>query len=247
MGVSPLFCCFSTQQPKCLTATGLAASILAFAFFIWGMADLEFKRRGVMVLYIMTFTFFIFLILGFIILFMLSNLQNTYTYKAMMNVGRYICLLILGLTGIAFIFLLIAWIILLVDYSKLRSFLKDLRNNEVDADDLEDFDDKYGWGLKLDNIDTEIKIVGHEWAAVIVPGIIGLLALIVIALVANALYKMFFDTYVSGTQYPITTGYNQNSASPLPNMTQPGLFPNNNGPVPPMGNNFNSQVEIKQN
>jgi len=244
MGVSPLLCCFSSQQPKCLAITGLIASILAFAFFIWGIADLEFKRRGVMVIYIMTFTFFIFLILGFLILFMLSNLQNSHTYKAMMNVGRYICLFILALTGIAFIFLLIAWIILLVDYSKLHSYLKDFRNNEVDADeDPEDYD----WSEKLDDIDEKHKIIGHEWAAVIVPGIIGLLALILIALVANALYKMFFDTYTSGTQYPVTTGYNPNSASPLPNMTQPGLFPNNNGPVPPMGNNFNSQVEIRQN
>ena len=242
MGVSPLMCCFSSQQPKCLSATGLAAGILAFAFFIWGIADLEFKRRGVMVIYIMTFTFFIFLILGFLILFILSNLQNSHTYKAMMNVGRYICLLILVLTVIAFIFLLIAWIILLVDYSKLKSYLKDI-NGEYD----EDIDPDYSWAEPLDDIETEGKIVGHEWGAVIVPGIIGLLALIVIALVANALYKMFFDTYTSGTQYPVTTGYNPNSASPLPNITQPGLFPNTNGPVPPMGNNFNSQVEIKQN
>ena len=175
---------------------------------------------------------------------MLTNLQHSNTYKEMMNAGRYICLLILVLTGIAFVFLLIAWIILLVDYSKLHSYLKDLRNGELDGD--EDPDD-YSWGDSLDNSDTKTKIVGHEWAAVIVPGIIGLLALIVMALVANALYKMFFDTYISGIQYPVTTEYNQNSASPLPNTTQPGLFPNNNGPVPPMGNNFNSQVEIKQN
>ena len=242
MGVSPLMCCLSSQQPKCLSATGLAAGILAFAFFIWGIADLEFKRRGVMVIYIMTFTFFIFLMLGFVILFILSNLQNSHTYKAMMNVGRYICLLILVLTVIAFIFLLIAWIILLVDYSKLKSYLKDRKGK---YDKIKDQD--YFWAYPLDDIDTEGKIVGHEWGAVIVPGIIGLIALIVIALVANALYKMFFDTYTSGTQYPVTTGYNPNSASPLPNITQPGLFPNTNGPVPPMGNNFNSQVEIKQN
>ena len=245
MGVSPLMCCLSSQQPKCLSATGLAAGILAFAFFIWGIADLEFKRRGVMVIYIMTFTFFIFLILGFLILFILSNLQNSHTYKAMMNVGRYICLLILVLTVIAFIFLLIAWIILLVDYSKLKSYLKHLRNKEYDEIGIEDRIDN-AWGAPLYNED-DLKIIGHEWGAVIVPGIIGLLALIVIALVANALYKMFFDTYTSGTQYPVTTGYNTNSASPLPNITQPGLFPNTNGPVPPMGNNINSQVEIKQN
>ena len=229
MGVSPLMCCFSSQQPKCLSATGLAAGILAFAFFIWGIADLEFKRRGVMVIYIMTFTFFIFLILGFVILFILSNLQNSHTYKAMMNVGRYICLLILVLTVITFIFLLIAWIILLVDYSKLKSYLKHLRNKEYDEIDIEDPIDN-AWGAALYDED-DLKIIGHEWGAVIVPGIIGLLV----------------DTYTSGTQYPVTTGYNPNSASPLPNITQPGLFPNTNGPVPPMGNNFNSQVEIKQN
>ena len=243
MGVSPLFCCFSTQQPKCLTATGLAASILAFAFFIWGMADLEFKRRGVMVLYIMTFTFFIFLILGFIILFMLSNLQNTHTYKTMMNVGRYICLLILVLTSIAFIFLLIAWIILLVDYSKLHSFLKDLRNGEFD--DIEDEDpEDYNWAEPLDDIEIEAKIVGHEWGAVIVPGIIGLIALVVIALVANYLYKVFKDNYDSAPAYPVT---NQNTVGvTIPNMNQPGLF-QNNGPVPPMGNNFNNPAQIQQN
>ena len=244
MGVSPLLCCFSSQQPKCLAITGLLASVLAFAFFIWGIADLEFKRRGVMVIYIMTFTFFIFLILGFLILFMLSNLQNSHTYKAMMNVGRYICLFILALTGIAFIFLLIAWIILLVDYSKLRSFLKDIRNNEVDAD--EDPEDYY-WAEKLDDIDIEAKIIGHEWAAVIVPGIIGLIALIIIALVLNYLYKVFKDNFDSATEYPVTDN-NQNTVGvATPNMNQPGLFPNNNGPVPPMGNNVNNPSQIQQN
>ena len=244
MGVSPLLCCFSSQQPKCLAITGLLASVLAFAFFIWGIADLEFKRRGVMVIYIMTFTFFIFLILGFLILFMLSNLQNSHTYKAMMNMGRYICLFILALTGIAFIFLLIAWIILLVDYSKLHSFLKDLRNGEV-ADD-EDPDD-YDWAEPLDDIDIEAKIIGHEWAAVIVPGIIGLIALIIIALVLNYLYKVFKDNFDSATEYPVTDS-NQNTVGvATPNMNQPGLFPNNNGPVPPMGNNVNNPSQIQQN
>jgi hypothetical protein len=244
MGVSPLLCCFSSQQPKCLAITGLLASVLAFAFFIWGIADLEFKRRGVMVIYIMTFTFFIFLILGFLILFMLSNLQNSHTYKAMMNVGRYICLFILALTGIAFIFLLIAWIILLVDYSKLHSFLKDLRNGEV-ADD-EDPDD-YDWAEPLDDIDIEAKIIGHEWAAVIVPGIIGLIALIIIALILNYLYKVFKDNFDSATEYPVTDS-NQNTVGvATPNMNQPGLFPNNNGPVPTMGNNVNNPSQIQQN
>ena len=242
MGVSPVFCCFNNQQPKCVTATGLVASILAFAFLTWGVADLEFKRDGVKAIYIIAYILVIVILLAFIFLFILLSMQKSNSYRTMMNLGRLICLLVLVFTGIAFIFLLIAWIILLVDYSKLHSYLKDVRNNEADGEDPD-----YYWRGKLDDIDEKNKIIGHEWAAVIVPGIIGLLALILIALVANALYKMFFDTYTSGTQYPVTTGYNTNSASPLPNITQPGLFPNTNGPVPPMGNNINSQVEIKQN
>ena len=44
MGCAPMFCCFLNQQPNCMALTGLAASIVAFAFMIWGLADLWFKR-----------------------------------------------------------------------------------------------------------------------------------------------------------------------------------------------------------
>ena len=244
MGVSPVFCCFNNQQPKYIITTGLVASILAFAFLIWGVSDLAFKRDGVKAIYIIAFLLVIFILLGFIFLFILLSMQKSNSYRTMMNLGKIICLLILGFSGIAFIFLLIAWIILLVDYSKLHSFLKDLRNGELDDD--EDPDD-YSWADPLDDIDIEAKIVGHEWGAVIVPGIIGLIALIVIILVANYLYKVFKDNFDSAPVFPVTAN-NQNTVGvTVPNMNQPGLFPNNNGPVPPMGNNLNSQVEIKQN
>ena len=244
MGVSPVFCCFNNQQPKCVTATGLVASILAFAFLTWGVADLEFKRDGVKAIYIIAYILVIVILLAFIFLFILLSMQKSNSYRTMMNLGRLICLLVLVFTGIAFIFLLIAWIILLVDYSKLHSFLKDLRNGEV-ADD-EDPDD-YDWAEPLDDIDIEAKIIGHEWAAVIVPGIIGLIALIIIALVLNYLYKVFKDNFDSATEYPVTDS-NQNTVGvATPNMNQPGLFPNNNGPVPPMGNNVNNPSQIQQN
>ena len=244
MGVSPVFCCFNNQQPKFVTATGLAASILAFAFLVWGVSDLEFKRDGVKAIYIIAFILVILILLGFIFLFILLSMQKSNSYKTMMNLGKIICLLILVFTGIAFIFLLIAWIILLVDYSKLHSFLKDLRNGEV-ADD-EDPDD-YDWAEPLDDIDIEAKIIGHEWAAVIVPGIIGLIALIVIVLVANYLYKVFKDNFNSAPEYPVTVNNQNTIGLTVPNMNQPGLFPNNNGPVPPMGNNVNNPSQIQQN
>jgi len=245
MGVSPLFLCFNGQPPKCLTITGLGATFVAFAFLIWGVADLEYKRRGVEVIYIMTFTFFIFIILGFLILFLLASLQISESYRPMMNVGRLLCLGLLILCGIAFIFLLVTWIILLVDYFKLRSFLKKLRNHEKVTDD-DEYDNAWGYGL--DNVELEEKIAGHEWGAVFAPSILGLLVLILDMLILNALYKMFLDTYNTRPQFPVVTVSNQNTITPLPNMTQPELFPNNNnGPVPPMGNNFNSQVQINPN
>ena len=244
MGVSPVFCCFNNQKPKCVITTGLVASILAFAFLTWGVADLAFKRDGVKVIYIFAFILVIFILLGFISLFILLSMKKSNSYRTMMNFGKIICLLILGFSGVAFIFLFIAWIILLVDYSNLHSFLKDLRNDELDDD--EDLDD-YSWAESLDDIEIEAKIVGHEWGAVIVPGIIGLIALIVIILVANYLYKVFKDNFDSAPEYPVTVN-NQNTVGvTVPNMNQPGLFPNNNGPVPPMGNNFNNPVQIQQN
>ena len=243
MGVSPVFCCFNNQQPKFVTATGLAASILAFAFFVWGVADLEFKRDGVKAIYIIAFILVILILLGFIFLFIFLRIQKSNSYKTTMNLGKIICLLILIFTGITFIFLLIAWIILLVDYSKLNSFLKDIRNGEYD----EDIDQDYSWADPLDDIETETKIVGHEWGAVIVPGIIGLIALIVIALVANYLYKVFKDNFNSVPEYPVTVNNQNTIGLTVPNMNQPGLLQNNNGPVPPLGNNFNNPVQNQQN
>ena len=238
MGVSPLFLCFNGQPPKCLTITGMGATFVAFAFLIWGVADLEYNRRGVEVIYIMTFTFFIFIILGFLILFLLASLQISESYRPMMNVGRILCLGLLVLCGIAFIFLLITWIILMVDYFK--------RRNDEKVSDEDDYD--IDWGDLLDNAELENKIAGHEWGAVFAPSILGLLVLILDMLILNALYKMFMDTYNTRPQFPVVTVSNQNTITPLPNMTQPELFPNNNnGPVPPMGNNFTSQVQINPN
>jgi hypothetical protein len=245
MGISPLFCCFNNQQPKCLAGTGIVASFLAFVFLIWGVADLEFKRTGVQAIYIIAFIFVILILLAYIALLIFLIMKKSGSYKKIMNLGRIICLAILVLTCIAFIFLLIAWIILLVDYSKLHSYLKDLRNDEVDEDeDLE----QYEWGIYVSGILTDLKIAGHEWGAVVVPGIIGLIALILNGLIANYLYKVFMDNYNSAPEFPVNNIGNQNTVGvTVPNVNQPGLFPNNNGPFPPMGNNFNNNVQIQQN
>ena len=283
MGVSPFFCCFEDKQPKCLTSTGIASSILAFAFFIWGITDLEFKRNWIKALYIITFIIVIILIVAFIALFILVSLPKSKNYMKIMNSGRLISLGVLILTGIAFIFLLLSFIFLLVDYGKLQSELNDRKNGvdlddddidlddddidfddddidfddddiDIDFDDLDfgidddDFDDDYDWALNLDNFDTEFKIVGHEWGAVIAPSVIGLIVLVINGLVTNYLYRVFTDNLYSTPEYQATNNSIQNTVGVVtPNMNQPELLQNNNGPVPPMGNNINNPVEIKQN
>jgi hypothetical protein len=213
MGIAPLFCCFRSQQPNCMALTGLAASIVAFAFMIWGLADLWFDRKGVEAIYIIAFILVCISLVAFIIIFIFLNLRKTESYRTINNVGRIFCLVILIMCFVAFIFLLVAFIILIVDYA-----------------------------------DVEKEIPGqffpsHEWAAVFVPSILGLICLVIMALAANILYKVFYD-YVMATPYPVHI--TQNSMTTTPNPPQPVIFPVTNGPAYPTPNNVPYPVTIQQ-
>ena len=237
MGVAPLFCCFQNQQPNYMVFTGLGASILSFAFLIWGVADLEYKRKGVQAIYIISFILVILCMLAFIALFIFLNLRRTQAFRTIMNLGRIICLVIICMCGVAFIFMLVAFIILIVDYAKFRSFLK----NPWDKDPT-----NYEWG---DDLSTDLNkedgpsIKDHEWAAIFVPSIITLICRVVMALVANILYKVFYEN-----MNPTTTAVNVTDTTipTVPNVPQPGVFPNNNGPVPPVVNYAPYPVTIQQ-
>ena len=213
MGIAPLFCCFRSQQPNCMALTGLAASIVAFAFMIWGLADLWFDRKGVEAIYIIAFILVCISLVAFIIIFIFLNLRKTESYRTINNVGRIFCLVILIMCFVAFIFLLVAFIILIVDYA-----------------------------------DVEKEIPGqffpsHEWAAVFVPSILGLICLVIMALAANILYKVFYDN-VMATPYPVHI--TQNSMTTTPNPPQPAIFPVTNGPAYPTPNNVPYPVTIQQ-
>ena len=213
MGIAPLFCCFRSQQPNCMALTGLAASIVAFAFMIWGLADLWFDRKGVEAIYIIAFILVCISLVAFIIIFIFLNLRKTESYRTINNVGRIFCLVILIMCFVAFIFLLVAFIILIVDYA-----------------------------------DVEKEIPGqffpsHEWAAVFVPSILGLICLVIMALAANKLYKEFYDN-VMATPYPVHI--TQNSMTTTPNPPQPVIFPVTNGPAYPTPNNVPYPVTIQQ-
>ena len=210
MGMEALFCCFRGLGPKISAITGLGASVLSFAFLIWGLADLWFKRTGVHVLYIITFVLVILALVGFALLFVFLMMTVP---RAINNLGRIICLVIIMICVLAFIFMLISWIILIVYYADLRKDLKDIGSDET--------------------------IPSHDWAAVFVPSLITLIVLPLMALVANYLYKEFTDRM---TPYPVT----QNTIPTIPNISQPEINLNINGPVPPMGNNVPYPVPIQQ-
>ena len=205
MGMEALFCCFRGLGPKISAITGFGASVLSFAFLIWGLADLWFKRKGVNALYIITFVLVILALVGFALLFVFLMKIGP---RAINNLGRTICLVIIMICVLAFIFMLISWIILIVYYA-----------------------------------DSDKTIDSHEWAAVFVPSLITLIVLPLMALVANYLYKEFTDRMnLNPTPYPVT----QNTIPTIPNISQPEINLNINGPVPPMGNNVPYPVPIQQ-
>ena len=214
MGMEALFCCFRGLGPKITAITGIGASVLSFAFLIWGIADVWFKKKGVEAIYIIAFILVIIALIGFILLFVFIIMRGSRTIN---NLGRIICLVIIIICVVAFIFKIISLIILIVDYADLNKELKDMNSDE--------------------------RIPSKEWAAVFVPSLITLIVLPVMALAANFLYKEFTDRMnLNPTPYPVT----QNTIPTIPNISQPEIIPNINGPVPPMGSNVPYPVPIQQ-
>ena len=232
MGIQPLFCCFSNMSPIISAITGIGASVLSFAFLIWGIADLWFKKSGVEVIYIISFVLVILCLVLFILLLVFIFITDSRGFN---NFARVLCLVILIMCAVAFIFMLISWIILIVDYAKLRKDLKDVEEECLELLDIT--------GTISYNPVKNCKIPSSEWAAVFVPSLITLIVLPLMALVANYLYKEFTDRMnLNPTPYPVT----QNTIPTIPNISQPEINLNINGPVPPMGNNVPYPVPIQQ-
>ena len=218
MGMEALFCCFRNQLPFCPAGTGIGTSILSMAFLIWGLADVVFQRKGVEVIYIIAFVLIILILIAFIVaLILLVITINPSSYRSVNNLGRILCLVIIIMCAVAFIFLLVSFIIQLVDYVKLNNDLKDIQK--------------------------DLKIPAKEWVALILPLVISLICLPVMALAANYLYRLFFDRMNKPVNLPVNV--TQTTLPTYPNVQQPGIFPNNNGPVPPMGNNVVYPVEVQ--
>ena len=240
MGMEALFCCFRNQLPFCPAGTGIGTSILSIAFLIWGLADVGFKRKGVEVIYIIAFVLIILILIAFIVaLILLVVAINPSSYRSVNNLGRILCLVIIIMCAVAFIFLLVSFIIELVDYVKLNNYIKDFAKGKID----EDYNPEWASGEVIHNWLYDQKISAREWVALILPLVISLICLPVMALAANYLYRLFFDRMNKPVNLPVNV--TQTTLPTYPNVQQPGIFPNNNGPVPPMGNNVVYPVEIQ--
>ena len=173
-----------------------------------------------------------------LILFLIT--LNPSSHKSVNNIGRILCLAAIIMCGIALVFLFVSFIVLLVDYVKLKNAIDDAKEGkEVD------YDGSWAIGEVIHYDQTELKIKGSEWAAVIVPLLFSFICLPIMALAANYLYKLFSDKM--NTPPPTIPVYaNTQNALNIPNDQQPGLFPNNTGSVPPMGNNVAYPVPVQQ-
>ena len=201
MGIAPLFCCFSGKSPNCIVLTGLAASFIALSFLLWGLADLWFDRDGALAIYIIAFIFICISLVGFVLLYIFLNIRKPECTRTFYSIGRIICLIIFIICIIAFVFMLTAFIILIVDY----------------ADVEKDMPGKF--------------FPSHEWAAVFVPSIIALAALVFMILCANILYKIFSDNLLAN---PNPLDATQNTfVSTISNQPQPILQPVIQPPIQP--------------
>ena len=209
MGCLSLFCCFKSMRPNVITLIAIISNLIAVAFLIWGLADLLWYRKGRKALYIISFVLLCLTLILLVIIIAFLNLRIGPNFMTIYKVGKIICLLIIGLCILAFIFLLISEILILIDYNDIEDLLGPGRN-----------------------------ISSHDWAAAILPGILGLIASVIVSLCANVLYKIFndniltsFDIYQNNNPMNI----NQNSMTTIPNVQNPVVVVsgNNSGMIPP--------------
>ena len=162
MGVESCFCCFINMDPGCLSLTGTASNIIILAFMLWGILDLDFVKNVAKALYITSFVLFCLCLIFYLIIFIII-IRRRKGAKRTNSFGKILCLLIPGLSFLASIFLIIGFIIELVEHVKME-----------------------------DDIPGKFYST-REWASLIVPLILGYIGFIIMVLCANALYRKFGD------------------------------------------------------
>ena len=224
MGVAPLFCCFKNQSPLCVALTGLITNVVIFAFLCWPADKLMFARKGIEAVFWIGFVLVLLCLICFIIITIFLFLRQSPSYKTLSSVAKIICLVILGMCFVAWVFILTTFIGSLKDYVDYHNYIKD----------NEDFDwNNYEWkranfkskkvGIRKLISEEDGDLDSTDWATVTLPLILNLIGLPVMALCANYLYKVFRDDSAA----PIPMQANPNIVTTTPVVQQPGLFPNN--------------------
>jgi len=162
MGVESCFCCFINMDPGCLSLTGTASNIIILGFMLWGILDLDFVKNVAKAFYITSFVLFCLCLIFYLIIFIII-IRRRKGAKRTNSFGKILCLLIPGLSLLASIFLIIGFILELVEHVKME-----------------------------DDIPGKFYST-REWASLIVPLILGYIGFIIMLLCANALYRKFGD------------------------------------------------------
>ena len=163
MGCSPLFCCFRDKSAICASITGLIFTLIPFVLLIWAIAELVFIKDSGEAMYILAFIVICLILVLFIVLIIISCIRNITCAK----IGRVLSVIVLLLCFVAFVFMLIGWIIVLKDYVKIEK----------------DSSGKF-WS-------------NAHWAAATLPAFITIIFLWIIAKSANYLYRAFTDIIFS--------------------------------------------------
>ena len=211
MGCLVFFCCFKNMNPNTIASTAIITNLMAVAFLIWGIIDIQWNwlKKARKTLYIISFSFLCLTLILMIFIIVFLNLRIGPNFMILNKLGNLICLIIIGSCILSFIFLLIAEILILIDFNDFENILGPGRN-----------------------------ISSHEWTTVILPGLLGLIATVIISLCANVLYKIFndniltsFDIYQNNSPMNI----NQNSMTTIPNVQNPVVVVSgdNSGVIPP--------------
>ena len=239
MGTHSLFCCFRNKNPLCIALIGLTTNVIIFGVLIWPAVKLVFFRTGIEAVFWIGFVLNIICLIIFILITLFLCLKQNPSYNTLRNIAKILCLVALGVCFVAWVFILAAFIGALKDYVDAHDMLTN-DESDFDADewdwkignvinksnkrnmlDDEDFDPDDIDDLDLD--DDESDLSSFDWATATFPFLLDLAGLVLIALCANYLYKVFKDDSVIINQKHV----NPNVTSTDPVVPQPQLFPNN--------------------
>ena len=214
MGCTSIFCCFKKFSPNIITFIAIITNIIVFAFIIWGLFDLQWKRNAAKVLYVISFIILIFILIFLIIIYFVLNSKKEKNSMRYNKIGKIFCLLIIIFCTLFLALLIISEIMEIENYAE------------------------------FENLQPGRDFPIHEWVAAILPGILGIIGAIITLLCVNILYKIFNDNISTSIFiHQNSKGKNMNNINPnsiisINDITQnEAITGNNKAIIPPSPQN----------